>query len=169
MYSITQIYRHGVYEKAPFTKYQQDDQGGHRVLKAQSALLGSQKEGGLVWGRGFALANAKIRQVQAVPYSQAHPLGYPRCYCHLRCYFYPGNRELQLNCSTLSLACKQNGFSSPTLAWLLNSGLVCHLQARLPAARARALLPWMLTTYFLFYSRTLNSHIFYLLLILLQT
>ena len=47
MYSITQIYRHGVYEKAPFTKYQQDDQGGHRVLKAQSALLGSQKEGGL--------------------------------------------------------------------------------------------------------------------------
>ena len=141
MYSITQIYRHGVYEKAPFTKYQQDDQGGHRVLKAQSALLGSQKEGGLVWGRGFALANAKIRQVQAVPYSQAHPLGYPRCYCHLRCYFYPSNRELQLNCSTLSLACKQNGFSSPTLAWLLNSGLVCHLQARLPAARARALLP----------------------------
>ena len=105
MYSITQIYRHGVYEKAPFTKYQQDDQGGHRVLKAQSALLGSQKEGGLVWGRGFALANAKIRQVQAVPYSQAHPLGYPRCYCHLRWYFYPRNRELQLNCSTLSLAC----------------------------------------------------------------
>ena len=52
MYSITQIYRHGVYEKAPFTKYQQDDQGGHRVLKAQSALLGSQKEGGLgTWVR----------------------------------------------------------------------------------------------------------------------